>query len=577
MKLKRIFQKLLSKKYIFFPVVAFILVLAIGGVAFASSYLSKSKLQEPQKGIEPVIELNEQAAIEDEFDDFEDADDSDAPLEDVPDFEGDEVFEEETQEEEETEDGEETEEDKEEEKKKENPYLIKINKALNTVTVYGLDDNGKHTVPVKAMVCSTGNATPIGTFNTKIKYTWKLLIGNVWGQYSTRIHGSILFHSVPYSSKNKDTQGYKNYNKLGTTASAGCVRLTTADAKWIFDNCGIGTTVVIYNDKSSPGPLGKPSAIKVPTNVRRGWDPTDPDSRNPWKTKEPSIKGVANKQIERGTDFNLLNGIKAFDTAGNDITSSMVVDGKINTKKIGEYVVNYSIKDAIGKTAKQTATYKVVDTQKPEITLTNKNTIIPNSLKKSDINKKFALDRIKVVDNGEAMDSSKVNVSITPNEKDWSYTIQYSVKDEAGNEGTLKTAVKYNTYSLEVTKNTNTKITDLKNESQLKKAVTFKVINNETEKAEKVSNFNISAKVVDNTSNNCNVKYTLKYSSPFGEKTVTKQETLTYAPPTTPTPTPTPTTPPPTPTPTPTPTMPPEPTPTEEVTPTPTQPEEVDD
>ncbi len=30
-----------------------------------------------------------------------------------------------------------------------------------------------------------------------------------------------------------------------------------------------------------------------------GWDPTDPDPRNPWLKLRPTIKGIANKTIER--------------------------------------------------------------------------------------------------------------------------------------------------------------------------------------------------------------------------------------------------------------------------------------
>ena len=29
--------------------------------------------------------------------------------------------------------------------------------------------------------------TPLGTYQTMAKYRWKALMGNVWGQYSTRI------------------------------------------------------------------------------------------------------------------------------------------------------------------------------------------------------------------------------------------------------------------------------------------------------------------------------------------------------------------------------------------------------
>ena len=37
------------------------------------------------------------------------------------------------------------------------------------------------------------------------------------------------------------------------TASAGCVRMTVEDAKWIMENCPTGTEVEIYNS-STPGP-----------------------------------------------------------------------------------------------------------------------------------------------------------------------------------------------------------------------------------------------------------------------------------------------------------------------------------
>ena len=47
-------------------------------------------------------------------------------------------------------------------------YLIKINKNTNVVTVYD-KTTGE---PVKAFVCSVGNATPIGTFKTSDKYRW---------------------------------------------------------------------------------------------------------------------------------------------------------------------------------------------------------------------------------------------------------------------------------------------------------------------------------------------------------------------------------------------------------------------
>ena len=57
-----------------------------------------------------------------------------------------------------------------------------------------------------------------------------------------------------------------------------------ADVKWIYDNCPVGTTTVIYDDPADPGPMGKPGSIYTdPADTeKRGWDPTDPDPANPW-------------------------------------------------------------------------------------------------------------------------------------------------------------------------------------------------------------------------------------------------------------------------------------------------------
>ena len=174
--------------------------------------------------------------------------------------------------------------DTETEKEELLPYYIKINRQQNVITIYEPDENGEYTIPVKAILCSTGlyNATPRGVFHLSSKYIWRELHGGVYGQYASRITGGVLFHSVPYASKNKSTLYWDKYNKLGQQASMGCVRLTVEDAKWIYDNCPSGTAVEVY-DSEDPGPLGKPETLKLDKdNVNKGWDPTDPDEKNPW-------------------------------------------------------------------------------------------------------------------------------------------------------------------------------------------------------------------------------------------------------------------------------------------------------
>lgn len=171
----------------------------------------------------------------------------------------------------------------------EKDYYIKVNYQANTVTVYSKDANQEYTIPEKVFVCSCGEDTPnSGVYATSDKYEWRALVGNVYGQYATRIVGSILFHSVPYERmKDKSSLEYWEYDKLGETASAGCVRLKVEDAKWIYDNCKKGTKVEFYAS-SNPGPLGKPEIETISDKQElRNWDPTDEDSSNPWmKTKE---------------------------------------------------------------------------------------------------------------------------------------------------------------------------------------------------------------------------------------------------------------------------------------------------
>lgn len=97
-------------------------------------------------------------------------------------------------------------------------------------------------------------------------------VGPSYGQYATRIFDSYLFHSVPYYSQHKDDIEYDEYNLLGTSASLGCIRLEVVDVKWIYDNCPLGTPVLIYADAENPGPMGKPRHhLHRPRRYREAW------------------------------------------------------------------------------------------------------------------------------------------------------------------------------------------------------------------------------------------------------------------------------------------------------------------
>jgi len=248
-------------------------------------------------------------------------------------------------------------------------YAIKVNRALNCITIYQKDNDGKYTVPFKAITCSTGKNigdTPIGSFKTIVSYNWLLMVDGSFGQYAYRFYGPILFHSVPYFSKNKGDLEFKQYNLLGGPASLGCVRVNVRDAIWLIENCPIGTSVEIYDDLTSPGPLGKPDSIKIPEDSPyRGWDPTDPDPLNPWHNFGATISVSSTKvNIYRGSNQDaIITGIGAVakDTCGNIINNKIVVSGGIDYNKTGNYLVTLEVTDAIGSNVKLQIEVNVIE------------------------------------------------------------------------------------------------------------------------------------------------------------------------------------------------------------------------
>ena len=175
------------------------------------------------------------------------------------------------------------------------PYAITVDVRNQVTIVYGRDENGEFTVPVKQMICSTGmKSTPsdVGEFTlTGRKARWCYF--PTWGshaQYWTRINSSIAFHSVIYNRVDYNAMSTKSYRLLGSRASHGCIRLLVSDAKWIYDNVGEGVVVTVTEDlppdeelraavaapplnSSKTGPASTPQPTPAPEYVSGGMPP----------------------------------------------------------------------------------------------------------------------------------------------------------------------------------------------------------------------------------------------------------------------------------------------------------------
>lgn len=156
----------------------------------------------------------------------------------------------------------------------------------------------------RIMICScadTVHQTPPGTHFIYSKYAYKAMTVMdgimVYAQYACRFKGHYLFHTVPIGGDYRKFHKYgkkqmliDEYEKLGSPASHGCVRLLVGDAYWIYKNCPRGTRVMVVDQAGPAAPAAPPLIYEEPymnADHTLGWDPTDPDKENPYRTVYP--------------------------------------------------------------------------------------------------------------------------------------------------------------------------------------------------------------------------------------------------------------------------------------------------
>jgi len=102
--------------------------------------------------------------------------------------------------------------------------------------------------PIREMICSGGTEekpTPAGEFKTTRKgdYFWSDKY-NVGAYYWVRFYNEYLFHSVPFDAEGQMIK--EEFEKLGSPASHGCIRLGLEDARWVYDMLPTGIKVLVY-------------------------------------------------------------------------------------------------------------------------------------------------------------------------------------------------------------------------------------------------------------------------------------------------------------------------------------------
>ena len=158
-------------------------------------------------------------------------------------------------------------------------WNIRVNLSTNVVTIY------RGTTPVKAMISSPGASSVYsrnGILGVKTKIMdhlrWHELMGPSWGQYCEHIASTILFHSIPYNiAYDRSSMAVADFKALGQAVSHGCIRLACIDAYYIYQNCPVGTSVII-NWFGNTDPIA-PTRYTISSNKTYDYDPTDPLGR----------------------------------------------------------------------------------------------------------------------------------------------------------------------------------------------------------------------------------------------------------------------------------------------------------
>lgn len=205
-----------------------------------------------------------------------------------------------------------------------NKMYIEVNRAACVVTFYLYDsETQKYDIPIKSATVSVGrdtstvagagalniqsSFTPIGTFSicsngAAVKYSLKPMHepdgSTVYARWCSHIVGNVYFHAIAVGSQSHYAVRPYAYNKLGGPASAGCIRMTVADAKWLYDYAPAGTTVkIVTGSSSNPGPYGKPGVIKI-NGVN--YDPTDPEVPDSRKKADYAAKRITGYMTRNG-------------------------------------------------------------------------------------------------------------------------------------------------------------------------------------------------------------------------------------------------------------------------------------
>ncbi|MGN7853492.1 Ig-like domain-containing protein [Exiguobacterium sp. 22311] len=195
----------------------------------------------------------------------------------------------------------------------------------------------------------------------------------------------------------------------------------------------IGKTIVeLTADQSGrftylTSPLAAGTVIKVSTTDAAGNKSEQVEQRVSDVIK-PIISGVTKTTIDLGQTFNPFDRVTATDETDGNLTSKIKITGAVDSKRVGNYTLIYTVMDQAGNIVKASRVITVQDSIKPVISGAKDITVA--------LNQKFDVRKgVSAKDNVDGMLTKSIKVSGSVNSKKiGTYKLTYSVSDKAGNQ-----------------------------------------------------------------------------------------------------------------------------------------------
>ncbi|MGL5346263.1 MAG: glycosyl hydrolase family 18 protein [Peptostreptococcaceae bacterium] len=168
---------------------------------------------------------------------------------------------------------------------------------------------------------------------------------------------------------NVELSNEQAYRKIGTTPSVGFEGsahpiFDVEDTRMVVDHAiekGIGMVSMwsINRDSKAQDNQGINNAYEHTNLMKKfGEESTTPE---PEVNQAPVFKGIEDKTINLGDNFDKLAGVTASDKEDGDLTSKITVKGNVDINKVGKYTLTYSVTDSDAKETTKTRMITVKD------------------------------------------------------------------------------------------------------------------------------------------------------------------------------------------------------------------------